>query len=153
MDSIVHEIVVGALIMGLVLSVIIIFRQSMDTVKEGNSQQNKIENINSVSMIGVNGGIYPAAKIKEALTYADIADMDVGVVVQESPGNSKRLTDVNTDKDYLNQLIYVGANYLLEIDYYNEKYEIMKASGTIPDHLCSSNDLNVKYVEFYFVRQ
>lgn len=116
MEEIVYEVVGGAIILGIILLVIGVFRTGTGTIRDSVKQQAQADNIRMEELVGVHGGTYTHSKIKEAISYADIADMPIEVWVQN--GGNKRHITTWQDSD---EVTYGGNHYQLHVGYYDEK--------------------------------
>ena len=136
MENVVYEIVVGAIILGVVFGIVMLSRQSQSAIKEGVQQQSMIENVNFEETIGITGGIYSASKIKEAYRYSKISDITINVVVKKGAIE----TTMSNEND-ITKLVNEGGNYKLEIKYFSNSTETIR------------DDKNITSIGFYFTKQ
>lgn len=131
MEDIVYEIIGGALILGIILVVILVFRNGSDAVKEAANSQMQSD-VKIEQTLAVEGAVYSSSKIKEVISYSAFADIKTEVTL-----NSTLLTSS------FNPDAYTGKYKLEDIQYY------AKASGT--DLLPDNNTGRAVLVRFVFV--
>lgn len=115
MEEIVYEVIGGAIILGIILLVIGVFRQGTTTIRDSVKTQADADDIRMEELVGVSGGTYSGAKIKEAYSYAAVSNEYIEVWVKNG-GNINHVLNDATAENYLQS----GNQYQLQIGYYDE---------------------------------
>lgn len=117
MEEIIYEVVVGAIILGVILVVITLFRSSVGTIKESVNEQSRIEDTADYDMIGIENGIYSGSKIQEAFAYSEVASMGIDVVVVKGSDRNRVSSNIDANSYPSNE------RYKLHIDYLAQSYK------------------------------
>lgn len=115
MEEIVYEVIGGAIILGIILLVIGVFRTGTGTIRDSVRQQADADDIRMEELVGVHGGTYAYTKIHEAISYSQVANTPMEVWVQDG-GNMRQITEWKSD----DETRYGGNHYKLHVGYYEE---------------------------------
>lgn len=148
MEDIVYEIVGGAIILGIILVVITVFRNSAGTIRDQVTTQAQIEDTSIVDTIGIEGGQYSIEKVREAWNYSKVADSTFQVEIKNG-SKSKLITkdaDLNT---YLND---TATRYTLDVLYLSENTTNGYTSISAKEKARTKSDQGTVAIRFYFYK-
>lgn len=152
MEEIVYEIVGGALILGIVLLVIVVFRQSAGTIKDTVRHEAEMQDLTAIDTIGVDGGSYDGTKVQEAYSYSLLSDRSCLVYVLDG-SSYKLIKDDATCNTYKNR----NLKYTLTIKYLNRALTNSEKSGfgatTTNSISVGKNDPNIAQIIFIFKKK
>ena len=140
MEDIVYEIIGGALILGIILVVILVFRNGSDAVKEAANSQMQSD-VKIEQTIGVEGAVYGPSKIAEAIKYSAVADIKTEVCIQSTSGS------ITVQNASFNPNTYPNRKYKLDIQYYSSN--TVTSANLLPD----TNTQTAVLVRFLFIQQ
>lgn len=159
MEEIIYEVVIGAIILGVIMLVIVLFRSSVGTIKESVNEQAQLEDTADYDMIGVDNGIYSGSKIQEAYAYGEVAQIGFDVIVVNKGGTKRRVTDAtNIAVEYPS-----SKRYKLKVDYLSKSYRKLATVGNTVNQtnhiaidsadVCQRGDQGVAEIRFTFTEQ
>lgn len=148
MEEIVYEVIGGAIILGIILLVIGVFRQGTTTIRESVKQQADADDVRMEELVGVTGGTYSGAKIKEAYNYASVSTEYMEVWVKNG-GNMVHVLNQSTAESYLND----GQKYQLQIGYYDENTTATPVLTDDHFKMEAKQSDSIVMIRFVFVKQ
>jgi len=148
MEDIVYEVFGGALILGIILVVIVLFRNSTNVIQEATISQNDLDSTSIEDTIGYDGGVYNSHKVREAIKYSDVNADFYNVYLRNSDS-------ANYEKPENDNEVSENASYNLKVRYYAKKVDNSQEveNGTSDNKPLVKGNPDIKYIYFLYTKK
>lgn len=145
MEEIIYEVIVGAIILGVILVVIAMFRNGVGSIRDTVKSQADLEMTNEYEMLCQTGAVYSGSKVQEAYSYSQIASDDMQIWVVN--GSTKTLV---TSEAQASSLAPSGNRYKVEVVFLTRpQSNFVYDADTVTEYSAG----NYAQVRFTFTRQ